>query len=327
MSDTLPALPRLLGVFLATTVALAPLPILAESCPPTDIAGAAIDPPGLLQLDFSRRDHIDTYDPALDRDRPLYFYLRSFADPGCVTTLHRYTADIGTDFATWLDERVPTDSSGSDRSLAIKITSSIDENVKDKILFSVVAHDSDDHIRLLDVKNERYVSFNFMLDPHYELPHNWALHLQAWQCCGGHPPFAIKVSPGRDPQGPVEFDFTVSNDAIEAGGERPLSIYKVAISRGEWHNIILKLKPRPIGSSDSGEIAVWLDATKKFSWRGYWGYTPSRYSMATKGLAKDNIGVELGIYRRRQSTTQTIFFDNIRFANTFEEVAASQDAH
>jgi hypothetical protein len=309
------------SICLAIALSLLPTLSFAESCAVATDSKKPIENTRVVRLDFSGEDTIDKHDPADNKHRPLYFNLRSSSNPSCLGTVHRYTIDTGTDFSTWLDERVPSRSLESDRSLAVRITSTLNQNVKDKVLFSVVAHNDENHISLLRPQNERYVSFSFMLDPSYELPHNWALHFQAWQCCGGHPPFAIRVIPGRDTRGPVEFNFIVSNDEIEGRGDQPQSIYKMKVARGEWHNMVLKLKPRPVTSSEPGEIAMWFDLQQKLSWSGHWGYTPTANSLATAGVAKDSLGVELGVYRRRQSTTQTILFDNVRFADSFNEVA------
>ncbi len=288
-------------------------------------SGIAITDPSerILDLNFSTEYGIDNYDVSQDAVRPLYFNLVAPAGRARGNTRYRYTADIGTNFATWLDRRVPSGTEDpNDRSLAVKITASVDENVKDKILFSVVSHDGENHLSIVEPGNERYLSFNFMLDPDYQLPHNWALHLQAWQCCGGHPPFSIRVKPGRNVNGPIELEFMTSNDELESQSHDQFqSIYQMELVRGEWHNMVLGLQPKPIGSLTPGKIEMWFDGQNKLAWSGYWGYAPATRSYATKGLVRNNIGIELGVYRRRQTTTQTILFDNIRFGTTLKSVA------
>jgi hypothetical protein len=222
-----------------------------------------------------------------------------------------------------LDKRVPCSSTaGDERSLAIKITSKIDENAKDKIMISPISHQDSQHLSVTDADNTRFFSFDFMLDPAYEVPHNWALHFQAWQCCAGHPPFVIAVSDRPDKLAPVEFSFEVRNDAteLEKFGQA-FSIYKVVISRGIWHTIVLELQPRAIGSPTPGKIGIWLDGEKKREWLGYWGFAPNPSSPSIRGPVKDNIGLDLGVYRRRQMTAQTILFDNISFASTISGIA------
>jgi len=289
-------------------------------------AAAFEQPRPLPRLELSSKFAIEPVRPEMDRLRSLYFNLLGPDDGAGQRSKFRYTVDIGTDFDTWLDRRVPpTTHDPEARSVAMLITSKVDENVKDKILLSPLAHDSDDHISVLNDDNERFFAFDFMLDPSYEVPHNWALHFQAWQCCSGHPPLVIAVSPGNDRAGVVEFDFQIRNDSTET--ERfgqAISIFKMPVKRGVWQNFILRIEPRAVGSRKLGAVTLWLDRVEKFDWRGYWGFSPNTNSNSTKGLVRDNIGLDVGVYRRRQSTTQIVFFDNIKVGTTFDQVLSSR---
>ncbi|WP_175345302.1 heparin lyase I family protein [Bradyrhizobium sp. ORS 375] len=278
----------------------------------------------IVDLDFDEKYSIDQVSTKEAAKKPLYFYLQKRNGGYPQVDPYRFTVDIGTDFQTWLDHRVPPSSKRSDdRSLALEITAHINENVKDKILVSPVAHNGPNHMTVAGEASKRFISFDFLLDPNYEAPNGWALHLQAWQCCSGHPPFAIRVTPSQIKSAPIEFNFVVTNDSLERDQFGvPRSIFKTQIARDRWYHMALELEPRPVGSKEPGRIVVWLNGSTLFDWRGFWGFEPNENSPYTRGLVRDAIGIDLGVYRRRQATTQTILFDHIKFGPTLSSVVS-----
>jgi hypothetical protein len=206
--------------------------------------------------------------------------------------------------------------------LAIQIHSDQDINVKDKVLFDAIPFKSQQNIDLRSADSTRYFSFAFMIDPSYETPKGWLLHVQAWQCCGGHPPFTIQVTPNRDKGSPIEFTFVVVDDVSDAPINPGRVIYKMPVRRGEWNTMTLKLEPRPDDAIQPGEIQMWLNGESKFVYRGHWGFIPSDRG-ESKAVITSAIGINIGVYRRRQATTQTIYFDNIRYGSTLAAVAGT----
>jgi hypothetical protein len=262
-------------------------------------------------LAFTRSFHIDD-GQAQSRDplKPFYFDMQTPL-PG---ERYPFTVDIGTDFRVWLDARVPENNSSQEsRSLAISITSDRNQDAKDKIIFSPIPWKSPEHIELSSLSGPRFISFDFFLDQKYEVPNAWTIHLQAWQCCSGRPPFIVGVTPGRDPQAPVEFFFAVRDDVADNSvGHREKILYKLLVARSQWNNVVLELDPRPDGSNKAGVVAMWFNGSKRFEYDGPWGYNPTAGKPIAHEL-RNAIGIDLGVYRRRQKTTQTILFNNIRF--------------
>ena len=288
------------------------------------LVGSKVDAGPIAEsISFSDQFKIDEMEGAQpDMRHPTFFSIRS--PDG---SKHGLTADIGTVFKTWLDKRVPpAHVKQDDRSLAIQITSDHDANEKDKIVFSPVQHNGSEHIEISPKSPTYYVSFKFFLDPSYQLPRGWLIHFQAWQCCGGHPPLAISVEPSSDPSGPVVMVFSVRDDEIENaryGGSK--EIYKVQIPRSRWMRLSIELNPQPDGSPRKGHVGAWLDCRKLFSYEGPWSFIADRItslSIQAKQKITSRIGLDLGIYRRRQATTQTIYFDDIKYG-TSEEIATS----
>jgi hypothetical protein len=228
---------------------------------------------------------------------------------------HKFTVDISTDFRVWLDRKLPPwDRRPNGRSLAIQITADRDVNEKDKILFGAVMHSDSDRIDINSADRSRYFAFDFMLDPSYETPNVWAIHVQAFQCCSGHPPFTVQVTPSRAKRSDVEFTFNVTDDALEnakPGATR--QIYKMRVLRGEWNRMALHLRPSPDDQAEPGIVEMWLNGLKRFSYTGYWGFRP-------KSGTTTALGLDLGIYRRRQATTQTIYFSDIKYGRDLASV-------
>jgi hypothetical protein len=269
---------------------------------------------------FTKDCKIDQTVDTRDMSRPFYFFLHQPDAVSGKVSSRGFTVDIGTRFRVWLDENVPPGSDTHDaRSLAIQIHSDQDINVKDKVLFDAIPFGSKQNIDLRSADTTRYFSFSFMIDPSYETPKGWLLHLQAWQCCGGHPPFAINVTPNQDKNSPIEFTFDVDDDISDAGTNPVKPIYKMPVQRGEWYTMTLKLQPRADDAIEPGEVQMWLNGESKFVYRGHWGFIP-RDNGEGKGLRTSAIGIDVGVYRRRQTTTQTIYFDDIRYGDTLAAV-------
>ena len=130
---------------------------------------------GLISsLSFSLSNNIDTSRfPSRDLSKPFYFMIHGPAEFGS----YPFTVDIGSDFKVWSDERVPENhlSRNGDRSLAISLTSKTDKNVKDKIFLDVVPHQSSQHTLVSGPDNERFISFDMMLDKSYQVPRYWLI--------------------------------------------------------------------------------------------------------------------------------------------------------
>jgi hypothetical protein len=285
-----------------------------------------------LQLEFSDKFEIDRSRFATrDMSKPFYFSVIGPSFPGDPSPDgFRFTVDKGTNFNVWLDPTVqPHNRRGAgERSLAVQITADYDENVKDKIMFQINPKGGDKKLDIIEPVPSRFVRFDFMLDRDYDTPHNWLLHFQAWQCCGGVPPFTIHVQPSNDKNSGIEFVFLVVDDKDRTANPFGMGreIYRMPVARGEWKSMALMLDPSFDDSGRPGEIAMWLDGDKKFDWRGNWGFRPEQSAPNHDGKMTPEMDLNLGVYRRRQTTTQTIYFNNIRFGGSLGDVLEGSEA-
>jgi Ca-dependent carbohydrate-binding module xylan-binding/Polysaccharide lyase len=289
----------------------------------------------IVDMQFSNQDVIEDLGYAVrNPSDPYYFDIAMPEAPSGVDRV-QLRAEPGTDFTVWLDQNTPSGSgqTGSEevsQSLGLKITSTYQEAVKDKIMLSPVLYSYNDAILIDSQDTLRFVSFDFMLDPSYQNPQGWLIHMQAWQGTGFSPPFTIQAAPNNDAMANVQFMFNIRDDAIQTAQFESLkTIYTMPVSRGIWYNMVLELEPSFDGSPNPGLITAWLNGVQQFTYNGYWGYNPSsppawapKADLPATWNAYDasEIGIEFGLYRGRQVTTQTIYFDNIRYGRTIESV-------
>jgi hypothetical protein len=275
---------------------------------------------GLISsLTFSLSNKIDTSKfPNRNLSKPFYFLIHGPAQFGS----YPFTVDIGSDFNVWLDERVPVDhrSGNSARSLAISLTSKEDRNVKDKIFLNAVPHQSSQHTTVNSPDNERFISFDMMLDKSYQVPRYWLIHFQAFQCCTGHPVLVMRVNPAKSNDKKITLELAVSSDESErAAHGQPVVVGSFSVERERWFHVVFDLKPSPCGVS-RGKVQASVDGVSIANWRGCWGYKPNPASVIEHGKITQDIGFDIGIYRRRQPTTQTIYVDNILYGTTLGSV-------
>jgi hypothetical protein len=224
-------------------------------------------------------------------------------------------ASGSSELKAWLS---PEAASGR-RSLAFMMQPARDHPGKEKIMMNVVNNRDEERLKL-GADNARYVGFDFMLDRTYEVPIYWVTHLQARQCCGDQPPFAMKVVPGTDRGGEVEFRFVVRDDDDPKTSEGGRDVYRMKVPRGQWNNIVFRLEPSHIRDGKEGRLSMWYNKVLKFEHRGDWGYNPDQKS-ARRGIQMSgDMFVGIGIYRKQQPTTQTILFDNVRYGTTLSSV-------
>ena len=277
----------------------------AEAQPPT----TSVD------WDFSEASIVDPADSGAVHARSMHYFGLTGSDLSGRQVVAQLHATPGTEYKVWLDPRVPPgERSSQARSLAIQITAKKVEHVPDKILLAVAPRLTPLQMDPDAPGNRRYLSFNFQLDPNYEIPVAWVLHLQVWQECGGHPPLTMSVLPGPAKRGSVELVLGYRDDQIEDG---PRAVDKIilrtTLDRGRWYHMDFELEPRPDREPQQGLIRYWLDGVKRVDFRGHWAYDPDK--AACRGRADNHVmAVEIGTYRQRQNTTQTVLFDNIKYS-------------
>lgn len=255
------------------------------------------------------------------------------------------TQDTGTDFKVWLSPTVHyPDTREESYGLAFIVEpdtriSTPEVTYKSKIEVDVAKFNdnywNERFNNLFTLRNydsyPRYLGFAFKMDPDsnkYQIPDNWALHMQVWQCCTGiQPPLVLQVlHKDSGPNGEVKFVVIKRNDNhvnlphTSTNGERlsfsgPIAGQDyISLNRGVWYRFVFRFLPNPDITSNTGKIAIWLDGVKILDHTGAWGYTAITNDDVN---IIDSYSVKLGIYRGVPNTKQQFYFDNIRWATTY----------
>ena len=280
-------------------------------------------------LEFSKQDGLDASRIAhRDLSRPFSFALSLpgtgvAARAGADTRMLNFTADKGSRFEVFVSPRVPplqgplAKDAGS---LAVVLDSDREEDAKDKIMANVVPFNTPEAMLIDNPGRQVFIGFDLLFDEGYQVSPTWTIHLQAWQCCSGHPPLTVNVRPSRRPDDPIQLDISVINDDTEMHSYgHGFTIASVGAQRGQWMNLVLALLPRACPDG-SGRIAVWKDGAQVKDWHGCWGFQPAARSTTTRGEVKAGIGLDLGVYRRRQPLRQMVLFDDVRYGTTLADV-------
>jgi hypothetical protein len=251
-----------------------------------------------------------------DRSEPFFFEISNVGGGGALP----FTVDKGSNFRVWLDRRTPGRAGNMARSLALTLSSDVDDDVKDKIFFDAVPWKSQTHLSAIGDARERFVSFDIDLAKPYDKPKYWVIHMQAWQCCGGHPPLVLAVVPGQSDESKITLEFAVRNDDSERENYgQEIQLAKFVVERDRWLHVAMDLEPAPIGGP-MGKVRAWIDGKMLVDWKGHWAYAPTSLSQVTHGELRPDIGIDLGIYRRRQPGMQTVLIDNIKYGDSIKDI-------
>ncbi|MFG1395462.1 heparin lyase I family protein [Roseixanthobacter pseudopolyaromaticivorans] len=183
-----------------------------------------------------------------------------------------------------------------------------------------------------------YLGFAFRLGTDYEAPNRWVLHFQVWESSSiarpnVQPPLALVVDPNRSLDKDYIWmmlikrnDFFANNAPTYDNGQKLLfsdgSEY-VKVKRNRWYSIVFFLRPSPDdlslteGGLNSRSIMMWINGLEVLNHKGSWGYSSNVLSDPR------NYSIKLGIYRAAQNTSQTVYFDSIRWGTSFDAVDPS----
>ena len=258
----------------------------------------------------------------------------------------RYVAEITTPETDHADPEDPLrPSRGTERRLTLGVTTREDykRRAKQRDKVQLAFNDFTRKRNLLvDIESpeERFVAFDIMFDPTYELAPNthYVLHFQGLQVGmvkavledSGQPPFSIRVqgtTPDQpDPMAPIELRF--ERRWFNGRGEVEEEVLADRIpphERGRWYRFVLRLLP----GYDRGAITCWhwdletaydrCDAPLN-DWSVPWGYKPVASGDPKVDFKRRTIQYAVGIYRRSSESTQRLHLRNIRFGTTYDEV-------
>ncbi len=171
---------------------------------------------------------------------------------------------------------------------------------------------------------KRYTGFAINIpSTHFQIPEvgRKLMLAQWWQGSPYGPPVRLAIT--DTPANSVTFRFLVlNNDTLGNPSATPIDIGGGTIPFDTWNAFVVMLLPDHTGS---GQIEVWHNGTSIITWTGKVGYDPSTipYKNPRAGTPHPNpkFDVFYGPYRDRQDKKHLVFFDEIKFADTYTEAA------
>ncbi len=168
----------------------------------------------------------------------------------------------------------------------------------------------------------RYTGFAVMLpSATNDIPTDRYLFAQWWQGSPYAPPVMLDVIPNTNP---IQYHVLIHNtDTLGNPSAVPITLPVAGgnLSFDTWHTFVVMITPDYYGYN--GQLQLWEDGQQLVSWTGKIGYDPSTqpYANATSSTPypNQNMDVFFGPYRNRQNTTQQLFFDDVKFTDTYDE--------
>ena len=171
---------------------------------------------------------------------------------------------------------------------------------------------------------KRYTGFALKLpSANFQIPTDRLMIAQWWQGSPYGPPVRLEIT--NDTTNVVTWKIWVlNNDTLGNPSAQPIVLNGATIPFDTWTTFVVMLIPDYTGN---GQIKVWENGTQVITWTGKVGYDPSTipYKNPPAGTPNPNNAFDVfyGPYRNTQDTKQQMFFDEIKFTDTYSEALPS----
>lgn len=204
------------------------------------------------------------------------------------------------------------DAYSGENSLAIQLPAAeSNPNVAGRYeLFAVPANDEN----VLKYGEKKYFGFAMKLDEFaFDTPLNWCLFMQVFQNQtppGFPPPLSLHFKMAQD--FPIQFELTKTEL------NRDQTVFNTGdLERGRWYEFVLGLRP---GYNNDGTVELWVDGVKVYDAQQDWGVEPGIYDKDGESIEIfDSFNFRVGLYRREQPRTFTVYYDDIKYADSYLE--------
>jgi autotransporter-associated beta strand protein len=162
----------------------------------------------------------------------------------------------------------------------------------------------------------RFFRFAFCAGLDMATPSGWTCLVQWWQL-GTSPPVGIWMYDDRKPRLRTKDDFgsaTASNPRITSRWTDP-----EPCTDGAWHNYLVKIK---WGVTD-GELELWRWENEQ--WVSKYSVANTYIGYHDEGMEQGNYTWKMGGYRETGQGTWDVFYDELKYASTWEEVLLGLD--
>lgn len=166
---------------------------------------------------------------------------------------------------------------------------------------------------------DTYFGFAFKLAPSMEVPLQSTQLFQIWQGSSASPPFAIRLF-GTNNNTEISMHIEYRNNETSGDNDRAITVYDTIVERGKWYSMVLMVNMRRTIDDEDGKIVLWMDQNKVLDVNARVGYSnglPIKDFTETTSVNKYP-RVEFGPYRGRNLTTFKAYYDEVKYANTFD---------
>jgi len=151
-------------------------------------------------------------------------------------------------------------------------------------------------------------------------PTNTVQFFQIWQGSPMSPPLEMRLLPGGNTD-TFYFDIWVRNNITKANPSAGIRVFQGFIIRGIWNVFEMMIKMQNTSDSQDGELNFWLNGNKLVAWSGRSGYAIGIEYGGISYTPNMNFDSFFGPYRPCQSVNLKMYFDQIKYASTYEDAA------
>lgn len=165
---------------------------------------------------------------------------------------------------------------------------------------------------------KKYWGFAVKLDSTMEDPDSTTQIFQWWQGAPMSPPLELRlIHSGSDTT--FKYELVYRNNTTTANPSACKPIYQGTITKGTWNTFVIMTILRNTNDSQDGEVKLWQNGTQLCDWLGRVGYGDGIVYAGTSYTPNTNFDVFFGPYRPRQMKNLKMYFDQVRYTDTYSE--------
>jgi hypothetical protein len=185
-----------------------------------------------------------------------------------------------------------------------------------------VSHVGESSSQKLNTK--RYLGFALKLATGFAAPAagGHIILAQYWQGSPYGPPVSLTITGGNSTT--MNYELQVRNNSTKGNPSSvPVTVGSGTIPVGSWQTFNIMTI---MDYNGAGQLKLWQNGTQLMSWTGNTCYDPNTipYNNPPAGTANplSDFDVFIGMYRTQQNAKQQLFYDSIKWGDTFADTAA-----
>ena len=170
--------------------------------------------------------------------------------------------------------------------------------------------------------SKKFFGFAMKLDANMPQPINTVQFFQIWQGTPMSPPLEMRLLPGGVGN-IVNFDLWIRNNTTTANPSSGIRIYQGSMAKAQWGTFILMVNMHNTTDVQNGEIKLWINNAIVEDWVGRAGYSNGIVYAGVAQTPNANFDAFFGPYRPCQQVGVKMWFDQIKYAGTYNDADPS----